>query len=51
MDMRDRTEVSFDEAMLHLNQVFNSRVSQMLHKAINDEIKRQKEDNHNGYST
>lgn len=51
MDMRDKTELNFGEAMLHLNQVFDKRVFKMVHKAINDEIKRQKEDNHNGYST
>lgn len=43
MDMRDRTELTFGEAMLHLNQCFDKRVFQMLHKAINDEIERAKQ--------
>ena len=49
MDMRDKTELNFGEAMLHLNQVFDKRVFKMVHKAINDEIKRQKEEKHDGY--
>lgn len=42
MDMRERTELTYGEAMLHLSQVFNKRVFQMLHKAINDELERVK---------
>lgn len=38
MDMRDKTELTFGEAMLHLNQVFNKRVFQMLNDAIRKEI-------------
>lgn len=38
MDMRDKRELTYGEAMLHLNQVFNKRVFQMLHKAITKEI-------------
>ena len=49
MDMRDKTELTFGEAMLHLNQVFNKRVFKMIHKAINDEIKRSKQEKHDGY--
>lgn len=40
MDMRDRTELTFGEAMLHLNQCFNKRVFQMLNDAIRKEIER-----------
>lgn len=42
MDMREKTELTYGEAMLHLNQVFNKRVFQMLHKAITEEIERAK---------
>jgi hypothetical protein len=38
MDMRDKTELTFGEAMLHLNQCFNKHVFQMLHEAIRKEI-------------
>ena len=38
MDMRDKTELTFGEAMLHLNQCFNKRVFQMLNDAIRKEI-------------
>lgn len=40
MDMRDKTELTYGEAMLHLNQVFNKRVFQMLQKAILEEMER-----------
>lgn len=40
MDMRDKTELTYGEAMLHLNQCFNKRVFQMLQKAILEEIER-----------
>lgn len=42
MDMRDRTELTFGEAMLHLNQCFNKRVFQMLNDAIRKEIENAK---------
>lgn len=48
MDMRNRTELNFGEAMLHLNQCFNQRVFQMLHKAIHEEIENAK---HNASSS
>ena len=38
MDMREKTELTFGEAMLHLNQCFNKRVFQMLNDAIRKEI-------------
>lgn len=38
MDMRDKTELTFGEAMLHLSQCFNKRVFQMMHQAIMKEI-------------
>ena len=43
MDMRDKTELTFGEAMLHLNQVFNKRVFQMLNDAIRKEIEKAKQ--------
>ncbi len=43
MDMRDKTELTFGEAMLHLNQVFNKRVFQMLNEAIRKEIENAKQ--------
>ena len=43
MDMREKTELTFGETMLHLNQCFNKRVFQMLHKAIHAEIERAKQ--------
>lgn len=50
MDMRDKTELTYDEVSLHINNCFNSRVSEMMHTAINEEIKRQKDlQNHDGY--
>lgn len=42
MDMRDRKELTFGEAMLHLNQCFNKRVFQMLNEAIHKEIENAK---------
>jgi hypothetical protein len=42
--MREKTELTYGEAMLHLNQCFNKRVFQMLHKAITGEIDRVKHD-------
>ena len=43
MNMRDKTELTFGEAMLHLNQVFNKRVFQMLNDAIRKEIENAKQ--------
>lgn len=43
MDMRDRTELTFPEAMLHLNQCFNKRVFQMMHQAIMKELENAKQ--------
>jgi hypothetical protein len=44
MDMREKTELTFGETMLHLNQCFNKRVFQMMHKAIYEELKNAKQD-------
>ena len=50
MDMREKAELTFGEAMLHLNQCFNKRVFQMLNEAINQEIeKRKAEETHDRY--
>ena len=43
MDMRDKAELTFREAMLHLNQCFNKRVFQMMHQAIMKEIENAKQ--------
>lgn len=48
MDMRNRTQLTFGEAMLHLNQCFNKDVFKMLHKAIHEEIENAK---HNASSS
>lgn len=43
MDMRDKTELTFGEAMLHLNRVFNKEVFQKLNDAIRKEIENAKQ--------
>lgn len=43
MDMRDKTELTYNETMIHLNKCFSNRVFHMMYDAINKEIERQKE--------
>lgn len=44
MDMREKTELTFGEAMLHLSQCFNPRVFKMLYTAIHEEIQKRTHD-------